>query len=85
MTVSVSMENKETGEKFDTGPTNQVETILWWESREIWYNISYVTITHNPEYPTPAVTVIQPQPGIKFNVYNLDGELVYTNKKSKDQ
>lgn len=66
----------------DESPQNVVD--LEWNSRGKWYSVSRVTITHNPEYPTPTISVIQPHNGIGFRVFDLDGNLVYTNKKTKE-
>ena len=85
MTIHATMIDNKTGQEFETDPTDQVIVTLFWESRGKWYTISRVTLTHNPEYPTPAISVYQPQDGIRFTVYDLEGELRYTNKKSKDQ
>ncbi len=84
MTISVQMTDTKTNEKIDTGPTDQVEIILWWLSRNTWYNISYVTITHNEEYPTPAINIVAPNPGIRFTVTDQDGNVLYTNVKPKE-
>ena len=85
MTVYAQMTDNVKGEEFQTDPTDQVVVTLFWESRGKWYTISRVTITHNPEFPTPAISVYEPQAGIRFTVYDLEGDMLYTNKKNKDR
>ncbi len=84
MTVKVEMNDTSHDEMFETEPTDQVITYLMWESRSVWYNVSQVTITHNPEYPTPAINIIAPNPGIRFTVQDHDGNVLYTNVKDKE-
>ena len=74
MTVKVRMTDSVNHEQFTTHETDQVSCELNWLSRGKWYPISELTLTHNPDFRTPAISIIQPQPGIRFNVFNLDGE-----------
>ncbi len=67
-----------------TAPTDQVDFHMFWRSREKWYPVSQVTITHNPEYPTPAIHIVAPNPGIRFTVSDQDGNTLYTNVKPKE-
>ena len=83
MTVNGMVINAITAEKFETGPTDQVEFFLMWESRGTWYKISEVTLTHNEGYPTPAINITAPSPGIRFTVSDADGNTLYTNVKEK--
>jgi len=57
---------------------------LMWKSRGKWYCISQVTLTHNEDYPTPAINVTAPNPGIRFTVTDADGNVLYTNVKPKE-
>lgn len=61
----------------------QVFADLQWNSRGKWYVVSSVTLTHNPEYPTPTINVVEPAPGIGFKVVDRDGNTVYSNRKEK--
>jgi len=68
----------------ETPETIQAHAWLYWESRGKWYCVSQVTITHNEEYPTPAINVTAPNPGIRFTVTDADGNVLYTNVKAKE-
>ena len=84
MTIYAVMTDTVTPEKFVTAQTDQVEFFLMWHSRQKWHGISQVTFTHNPEYPTPAINVVAPNPGIRFTVTDQDGNVLYTNVKPKE-
>lgn len=84
MTVKMEVNDTFHDEIFETEPTDQVIVDLMWESRGKWYNVSQVTLTHNPEYPTPAINVVAPNPGIRFTVQDHDGKVLYTNVKEKE-
>lgn len=84
MTVKLYVTTDDQDEIHETVMSQQQIASLMWKSREKWYCISRVTLTHNPEYPTPAISVTAPAPGIRFTVYDQEGEVVYTNKKQKE-
>lgn len=85
MTIHAAMVDTASGEEFTTNQTNQIEFYMMWLSREKWYNISTVTLTHNSEYPTPAINIVAPSPGIRFTVQDQDGNTLYTNVKPKEE
>jgi len=84
MTIQGVMTDTITNEKVETEITSQVEFDLFWESRGKWYLLSTATLTHNPEYPTPAINVVAPNPAIRFTVTDKDGNVLYTNTKPKE-
>ena len=84
MTIHAVMVDTINGQEFETEPTDQIEVYLMWNSRSQWYNVSEVTITQNPEYPTPAINITAPSPGIRFTVTDPDGNTLFTNVKPKE-
>jgi len=84
MTVKTVVTTSNPGEIYETAASHQQYIALMWKSREKWYTVSDVTITHNPEYPTPAIHVVAPNPGIRFTVTDADGNVLYTNVKPKE-
>ena len=84
MDIRVQVRQPEQDAVFDSPFTDQVVTDLIWESRGIHYVVCEVTFTHNEEYPTPAIHVRAPQPGIRFTVRDRDENVVYTNVKPKE-
>jgi len=85
MNIRVQVRQPEQEAYFDSPYTNQVITDLIWKSRGIAYVVSTMTFTHNPEYPTPALHILAPNPGIRFTVTDTDGNVLYTNVKSKEK
>ncbi len=85
MSVKVHLYDPTQGAEHETHETEQVQVALMWESRGKWYTVSTVTITHNLEFPTPAINVVAPNPGIRFTVIDHDGNVLYTNQKVKEE
>ncbi len=84
MTVKVSVNPHQKNEAQYSEEGQQHSIYLEWESRGKWYTVSQVTITHNLEFPTPAINVVAPNPGIRFTVIDHDGNVLYTNVKEKE-
>ncbi len=84
MTVKIRTNVFAEKEIIETPETIQAHAWLYFESRGKWYCISQVTITHNEEYPTPAISISEPNPGIRFSVTDGDGNVLYTNVKPKE-
>ncbi len=72
------------GENVASQWTEQVQIDLNWISREKEYTVSTVTITHNPEYPTPTISVVAPAPGIPLRVFDSEGALLFSTKKGEE-
>ncbi len=85
MTIKVFLSDMTNVKEIESEPSDQVLIDLLWESRGKEYNVSQVTFTHNPEYPTPAINVVAPNPGIRFTVQDHDGNVVYSNVKPKEE
>ena len=70
---------------YETPETIQAHAWLYWRSRGKWYCVSQITITHNEEYPTPAINISEPSPGIRFTVTDQDGNTLYSSVKPKEE
>lgn len=62
----------------------QIQIDLFWVRGDKAYSCGSVILTHNPQYPTPVVTVVLAHPGIRFDVYNWKQELIQTTKPREE-
>lgn len=83
MTVKIKTDTYGTNDIHETPEVDQAHAWIYWKSRGKWYAISGVTVTHNPEYPTPTINVTAPNAGIGFRVTDSDGKLLFTTRKEK--
>ena len=84
MTIQARMIDHSAGQEFVSETSDQITFVMEWESRGKWYTVSNVTITHNPEYPTPTISVVAPNQGIGFRVTDHEGALLFTTRKEKE-
>ncbi len=84
MTIKARMIDHSQAQEIETEKSDQITFVMEWESRKKWYTVSTVTITHNRQYPTPAINITAPNPGIRFTVTDLDRNVLYTNVKEKE-
>ncbi len=83
MSLKVVLEDQETSATAELAVNTQVTVYLQWVKGDKVYNISQLTLTHNPEYPTPAVSMIAPHAGIPLRVYNSDGDTLLDTRKPR--
>lgn len=81
MTVKVFVTTDGQEEIHETIMSQQQLVSLMWKSRGKWYCVSQVTLTHNPDFATPAINIVAPAKGIRFTVRHQDGNVLYTNVK----
>ncbi len=84
MPVLINATVDQAGEVNQLDAEKQIQVDLFWVKEGKAYACGTIVLTHNPQYPTPVITVVLAHPGIRFDVFNWKQELINTNKPRED-
>jgi len=85
MTIIASTTIPDSDRFWITPETIQTRTEIKWFDGQNMYKIAVLTVTHNPGYPAPTISLQAAIPNIPVRVYDKHDNVVYSDRNSNKQ